>query len=483
MVRVLGIFKAIAPLVPEVASPDKNRPPTFQDKLIWTGVALLLYLLASQIPLWGIVTSSSDPFYWMRHMMASNKGSLMELGISPIVTSGMIMQFLVALQVIEYDQTKEAERQLYQTFSKFVGIVFTVLQATLYVMVGSYGPWRELGMARAAIIIGQLSLSGLLVTFLDDMLTAGWGIGSGMNLFIASNICDSIFWRAFSLQSFNYGRGSETEGAVFALIQQLLTKADKMRALKTAFFRPGPNLMSLMSTALVFLLVIFFQGFRIDVPLVHTRSKQRSSYPIKLFYTSTTPIMLQNSITTNLFFLSQMLHKSYPANLVVRALGVWEVQPNGGSLAQSGLAYYLSPPFSMAEIAADPVHFVVYTAYMLTVCGLLSALWVGMGGQSAAEVSRQVRSQGMTIPGFRDDGTQKYFERYIPIAARVGGVCLGMLAIVADLLGAVGSGSGILMVVGILGTLQEAFVREIKMSGSFAEALQSTGMPQGQRQR
>lgn len=35
---------------------------------------------------------NSDPFYIMRMILASSRGTLMELGISPIITSGMIMQ-------------------------------------------------------------------------------------------------------------------------------------------------------------------------------------------------------------------------------------------------------------------------------------------------------------------------------------------------------------------------------------------------------
>jgi len=37
-------------------------------------------------------TDTSDPLYWLRMMMASNRGTLMELGITPIITSGMVFQ-------------------------------------------------------------------------------------------------------------------------------------------------------------------------------------------------------------------------------------------------------------------------------------------------------------------------------------------------------------------------------------------------------
>ena len=47
----------------------------------------------SQMPLYGIVSSdNSDPLYWLRMMLASNRGTLMELGTTPIISSGMVFQ-------------------------------------------------------------------------------------------------------------------------------------------------------------------------------------------------------------------------------------------------------------------------------------------------------------------------------------------------------------------------------------------------------
>ncbi|KAG1728809.1 hypothetical protein EDB19DRAFT_1745798 [Suillus lakei] len=44
---------------------------------------------------------SSDPLYWMRVILASNRRTLVELGISPIVTSGTIMQLVLARSNLE----------------------------------------------------------------------------------------------------------------------------------------------------------------------------------------------------------------------------------------------------------------------------------------------------------------------------------------------------------------------------------------------
>ena len=81
------------------------------------------------------------------------------------------------------------------------------------------------------------------------------------------------------------------------------------------------------------------QGFRVDLPV---RSKQRrghqQNYPIKLFYTSNMPIILQSALVSNLYFISQLLYKRYGGNILVQLLGKWQVwfplSPHEGSSLQ-----------------------------------------------------------------------------------------------------------------------------------------------------
>ena len=99
-------------VLPEIQSPERKIP--FKEKVLWTSITLFIYLVCCQIPLYGISSSeSSDPFYWMRVILASNRGTLMELGISPIVTSGLVMQLLAGSKIIEVDQSSKDERALF----------------------------------------------------------------------------------------------------------------------------------------------------------------------------------------------------------------------------------------------------------------------------------------------------------------------------------------------------------------------------------
>merc|ERR1712166_1462302 len=218
--------------------------------------------------LYGIVTNkSADPFYWMRVILASNRGTLMELGISPVVTSGMIMQLLAGTKIIDVDQGLKDDRALFNGAQKLFGMVITAAQAVTYVMTGMYGEPSELGAGICLLIIIQLFCAGLIVLLLDELLQKGYGLGSGISLFIATNICETIVWKAFSPTTINTGNGTEFEGAVIALFHLLVTRSDKVRALKEAFYRQNlPNMTNIMATVLVFLVVIYFQGFRVDLP-------------------------------------------------------------------------------------------------------------------------------------------------------------------------------------------------------------------------
>jgi protein transport protein SEC61 subunit alpha len=208
-----------------------------------------------------------------------------------------------------------------------------------------YGDLASLGAGNAILIIMQLFCAGLVVIILDELLQKGYGLGSGISLFIATNICESIIWKAFSPTTINTGRGTEFEGALIALIHLMITRTNKLRALKEAFYRTNlPNLTNLLATILIFLVVVYFQGWRVDLPIKYTKYRGQSGvYPIKLFYTSNMPIILQTALVSNLYFLSQLLYNRYSSNLFVRLLGVWKElkeQP-GSSVPVSGLSIYL----------------------------------------------------------------------------------------------------------------------------------------------
>jgi protein transport protein SEC61 subunit alpha len=469
-VRFLTLVRPFMFILPEVTAATKKV--NIKEKILWTAITLFIYLVCCQIPLYGISNSkSSDPLYWMRVILASNKGTLMELGISPIVTSGLVMQLLAGSKIIDVDQGTKEDKALFQGAQKLLGIIITIVEAVAYVLSGMYGDVKDLGAGNAILLIAQLFTAGVLVICLDELLQKGYGLGSAISLFIACNVCETIIWKSFSPTTINTGRGTEFEGALIALFHLLLTKQDKVRALQEAFYRQNlPNVTNLLATILVFVLVVYFQGFRVELPVKHAKAKgNQGSYPIKLFYTSNIPIILQTALVSNLYFISQILYKRYPENIFIHLLGRWEepeMSISGQMRPVGGLAYYVSPPTSFTEIAQDPLHAIFYIVFILTACALFSKTWIQVSGTSAHDVSKQLRDQQMVMVGHRTSSMHKQLNRYIPTAAAFGGMCIGALTIVADFMGAIGSGTGILLAVTTIYSAWETVVKEGAESGA-----------------
>ncbi|KAF4658421.1 Protein transport protein Sec61 subunit alpha [Perkinsus olseni] len=461
--RFLDLVRPAMFLMPEVASPDRRIP--FKEKILWTAMALFIYLVCCQIPLYGIATNkNADPFYWMRVILASNRGTLMELGISPIITSGMIMQLLAGSKIIEVDQSLKEDRALFNGAQKLLGILIILGEAAAYVMSGMYGDVTEIGAGNALLIIIQLFFAGVIVLLLDELLQKGYGLGSGISLFIATNLCENVIWKAFSPTTLNTGKGTEFEGAIIALFHLMFTRNDKLLALKEAFYRStAPNLTNLLATAIVFFVVIYFQGFQANLPVKYQKVRgQTGSYPIKLFYTSNIPIILQTALVSNLYFFSQILYRRFKNNMIVNLLGQWQDVDMAGtqSIPVGGIAYYISPPNSFTDAISDPIHVVVYVTFVLTSCALFAKTWIEVSGSSPKDVAKQLRDQEMIFSGHRDTSLLHVLNMYIPTAAAFGGLCIGALTIFADMLGAIGSGTGILLAVTIIYQYYETLYKE-----------------------
>lgn len=478
MVRLIQTIEPLRGLLPEVTPIPKGENKGLKDKLFWTGCALLVYLVCSQIPLYGIsVKSSTDAFYIMRMILASNKNTLMELGISPIITAGMIMQLLQGARILDVDMRNSSDRQLFNAANKLLAILITIGEAVAYVLAGNYGPVGELGSFRAVAIMLQLIASGFLVMLLDDLLAKGYGLGGGINLFIVTNICEGVVWGAFSPMTLaTSGNAMQFEGAVINAVYMLFSERNPLVALYKGFFRADlPNLSNLIATVVVFLLVIYVQGFaykklRIQPKQVAGMARgdqklRQQPYGIKLFYTSNMPIILLTALISQVYFFSQLLFTRYGKNPFIQLLGTWATV-NGRSKPVGGLSYILSPPAGLTELVTEPFHSLIYISFMLTACALFAVMWVDISGSGPSDVLAQFDSNGvelMHVPGFKDP--KKALKAKIKTAAALGGMCVAALSIFADLAGAIGSGTGILLAVTIIYDLMEKAAEEERKEG------------------
>merc|ERR1739845_307688 len=147
--------------------------------------------------------------------------------------------------------------------------------------------------------------------------------------------------------------------------------------------------------------------------------------------------------------------------MIVNLLGQWEDTDFGGeSIPVGGLAYYISPPTDLRNIMEDPFHSFCYIPFVLVSCAVFSKYWIEVSGSSSRDVAKMLRDRQINFKGYRDSSLVHVLNLYVPIAAAFGGMCIGMLTIVADFLGAIGSGTGILLAVTIIYQHMENAQRE-----------------------
>merc|ERR1712000_301238 len=472
MTKFLHLIRPFMAILPEVTPAERTVP--FREKVLWTAITLFIFLVCCQIPLYGIKsTESADPFYWMRVVLASNKGTLMELGISPMVTASLIIEVLIGVKILQMpkkkatdDEKQGDDRILQEGASKILALFIALLEAVVYVSSGMYGDVRQIGIFTSVLIILQLVAATFICIILDELLQNGWGLGSGTTLFIATNICDTIIWKSFSLTTFNMGRGTEFEGAVVAFFHLLISRGDKARALKEALYRPHlPNIMNILATGLVFIVVVVLQGFEVRLTTVTAQGvNTQQPHPIKLFYTSSMPIILQTALVSNINFFSQILYRRFPSNIFVNLLGIWEEREfsqSGQMFPVGGLAKYITAPNTFSDMINDPIHAVCYISFVLVSCALLSRTWIEISKTTSRDVARQLIAQDKYLKQCKnEDEMTRYLNKLIPTAATFGGLCIGALTIFADFLGAIGSGTGILLAVGMIQQYFEVIKRE-----------------------
>lgn len=357
-----------------------------------------------------------------------------------------------------------------------LALIIAFGQGTVYVLTGLYGLPSDLGAGVCLLLIFQLIVAALIVILLDELLQKGYGLGSGINLFIATNICESIVWKAFSPTTVNTGRGPEFEGALVALFHLLFTWNDKSRALKEAFYRERlPNVMNLIATVAVFALVIYLQGFRIEIPVKSNRFRgQRGTYPVKLFYTSNvrTSFVIHCLPATYLMFVfpsdahharerldQQRLHRvpdalqplprellhptprsvggpsfpPFPISFIpILMLPIYH-SPSRTRLSSSPSPASRttcacphppapgslltpsfrprSPPHTLAEVVTDPTHTLVYIVFMLTACAIFSKTWIEVSGSGPRDVAKQLKDQQMVMAGHREGSMYKELKK------------------------------------------------------------------------
>ena len=452
--RFLSLFKPIGRVLPEIKKPE--RKVSFNEKLFWTGLVLIIYLVMAQIPLYGVSSSAESQFSSLRVIFASNSGTLMQLGIGPIVTAGLILQLLAGSSIIECDMSNSEDRGLFTSASKVFTILLTGIQAAAYLISGMFGTIT--GSATLVIFLELIS-AGVIVMLMDELVQKGWGLGSGISLFIMAGVAQSVVWDTFS----------PTTGLFVGSLSAYLSHGQTFLAWAFGSLSGVyPSLLGFFATIVVFLVVIYLNGVRIELPMSYAGYKGfRSRYPIKLLYVSNLPVIFASALFANVYFFAQLLWgtQGRPAPgtvLLFRIIGDFNVTKSGTVQPVGGLAYLLTAPANIEQVGAAPLRAAAYLGALVAFCAVFSLIWLEVGGLGPTKVAKQLMDSGMQIPGYRRSGRpiEAVLKRYIPVVTVLGGIIVGCVAASADFFGAFGTGTGILLSVGIIYQYYELLMQE-----------------------
>ncbi len=433
---ILDIMEPFYRMLPEVKAPE--IAPPLKKRLIWTGLALILFFVLGHITVIGLSGTAGDRLANLQVILASKVGSLITAGIGPIVLASIILQLLVGGKIINIDLSNPKDKARFSGLQKLFAIILCFFEAGVYTVSGMLQP--AAGMLVPIIL--QVSFGSIILLYLDEVVSK-YGIGSGIGLFIAGGVSETIFWRLFGPATTS---NPIAPGIIWQFIESLSTGINFLL------------LLPVISTLVVFFVVVYAEGMHVNIPITMGRKGTGGRFPVKLLYVSNIPVILAVALFANIQ-LWALIAPNIP--LIGKFL----------SPIMNIISFYVTAPYDLVDKIAfsgianslpELFHAIVYLIILVGACIIFGKFWVEMGGQGPEAVSNQLSNSGMYIPGFRRDPRiiRSILERYIPPITILGSAFVGILAGMADLTHALGSGTGILLTVGIVYRLYEELAKQ-----------------------
>ncbi|MBN2141992.1 preprotein translocase subunit SecY [Candidatus Woesearchaeota archaeon] len=440
----MAFFDDILNNLPEVQPPTQKKL-AFNEKLKWTMITLVLFFVMGLVPLYGLGANALQQFEFLSVILGASFGSIISLGIGPIVTGSIVLQLLNGSGIVKFDLTTHEGKKRYQGIQKLLSVFFVIFEGAIYVGMGGLAPSPGIS---PAVLIFQLFLGGVLIMLMDEVVSK-WGFGSGISLFIAAGVSQSLVIRAFNPLP-SPSQPGIAAGALPGLIQSL-SAGDAITA--------GLFLAGIIATIVVFVMVVYGQSMKVEIPLSFGRVRGYGvRWPLHFFYTSNIPVILVAALIANVQLFAKLL-----ANWGYPLLGTFS-----GNSPVSGFAAWLYGPqitrllITSSLSAADIWHALVYMAFMIVGAVVFSVFWVQTSGLDPRAQANQMINSGLQIPGFRKDirVLERMLSRYIWPLTVLGGIAVGLLAALADVSGALTSGTGLLLTVSIVYRLYEEIAQQ-----------------------
>ena len=457
----MSLWQTIISNLPEVEGPTQ-KTLSFKEKLKWTGIVLGIFFVLGLMPLFGLGVNALQRFETLSIILGAEFGSIISLGIGPIVTASIVLQLLNGSGIWKFDLTIPEGKKSFQGTQKMLSFFFIIFESAVYVFLGGLSPPENFAgtdfyFQLQLILAFQLVLGGTLILFLDEVVSK-WGFGSGISLFIAAGVSKSLFLRAFNWVSTSSTSGGYAPGRVIEFFQALVA-GDITTALLA--------LSAVLFTILIFVIAVYAQAMKVEIPLSFGMVRGHGiRWPLAFIYTSNIPVILVAALIANFQLWGRLLQNAgHPW------LGTFSTS-SGQPI--SGFVYWLQGPHIISSVITQKtlaigasIYFQALTYILFFIVGsiIFSIFWVQTAGMDAKSQAQQMISSGLQIPGFRKDERvlERLLNRYIWPLTIMGGVSVGLLAAMADLTGALTSGTGLLLTVMIVYRLYEDIARQHMM--------------------
>ncbi len=456
----MNFFESVANIFPEVRAPAEKKL-SFKTKLKWTFLILAAFFVLSVISLYGLGQNALSRFESLSVILGASFGSILSLGIGPIVTASIVLQLLTGSGILKIDTTTHEGKAFFQGLQKVMTIFFIVFESFIYVFLGGLAPAAELLGSSSYLILQfglviQLVLGGFMVLYMDQVVSK-YGFGSGVSLFIAAGVSSSIVVRALSplnsVGRWAFGSGQAPIGQVWVFFESLLNRNPLGASLAIA---------TILATVIVFMFSVYAQAMKIEIPLSFGRVRGHGMrWPLRFLYTSNIPVILTAALLANIQLWAKLLE-----NWGKPILGTFI-----GNTPATGFVTWIYPPnlvhgfITGSLVGIDIAHSIAYVLLMIGGAVLFSVFWVQTSGMDAASQAKQMMASGLQIPGFRRDPRvlEAILNRYIPSLTILGAITIGVLSAVADLMGALANGTSLLLTVMIVYKLYEEIAQQHMM--------------------
>jgi len=436
--------------LPEVEGPKEKLG--FGDKAKWTIFILIAFFILSNISLYGMASSFLERFDQLAVLLGTDFGSVISLGIGPIVTASIILQLLVGSKILNIDTHTAEGKKYFQGLQKLLVLGFIVFESIVFVVMGGFSPDSSLGSWGAPIIIFQLMIGGFAILIMDEVISK-WGFGSGVSLFIASGVSLRLFTSLFQfLGTEGISGGFQPVGQLWVLITSLINTNP------TGALAAGATI---IATIIIFLIIVWAQALKIEVPLSYDRIRGYGvKWPLAFFYTSVIPVILVSALAANIQLAGGLLENWLGKATILG--GFSQGQAISGFASWIGgvnlLNAFITGSYTHFMILQSIGHILFYVSFSV----LFGIFWVKTSGMDAQSQAKNIIQSGLTIPGFRKDERilESVLERYILPLTIMGGAAIGLLAAISGIVGTLILGTSFLLVIMIMFQLYQSIAQQ-----------------------